>query len=760
VTLLNALLAFGALAFTIPLAIHLLHRSRFRTVDWGAMYLLESVIRINRRRMQLSNLLLLLLRCAIPVLLAFCLARPVLTGFQSLPGDAPESLVLVIDDSRSMSAGQAGEPTRMETAKNDLVSLLKTMSRRDEVILVLASSHDAPPATMGVSDAVDRIRDLRATAGPVDVGRLVEAAAEAVSQASHQQRRVLIVSDFQAHMFGSGAIESLDRLSESLAAQTPKPIVGFWNFAADSEALSNLSVDAIDVDSPAVVAGRSTQYSALIRNAGDDAVNDLRVIWSVNGVPLEPRIASIDARSSTTSRLNHKLDQAGVYEIGVSVEHGDCLIADNRRSIAINAMREINVLLVDGQPSNRPLEGETDFLAIALSPFAFGGDDQPDAVRTNTIRVSRVPAELAKLAPEVVVLANVRLTEETKKTLAKFVIDGGALVVFDGDEVKPEDYNAAWPSDDGTITLPATLGGIIGDPADQDAEILRIGELNPQFTPWNLLAPGDERPLGEVDVRAHRALTLADTPSNEKEATPAAAAASIVLLRMIGGDPLVVSAARGRGQIVQFAIPCDAAWSSLPLRMVYLPMMQQLVLDLAGKGKAERIDVGQPITVPLREFDVMASSGDPGLANQAAEVSFTVELPNGDEVAVRPSEDGSSRLAWADTRRPGTYRFRRSTAPEAEEAEPVIASTLRVVDVPEVESQLRDVPAERLSAAAEKLEAGVYTNLADIRGDDQIRRYGREVWRWLLLALLAFLILEMFVQQRLVRSTIAVGASS
>ncbi len=87
-TFLNAFLALGALAFTVPLAIHLLFRSRFRTIDWGAMHLLGNVIRINRRRIQLMHLLLLLLRCMLPVLLAFCLARPVLTGFRSLPGDA------------------------------------------------------------------------------------------------------------------------------------------------------------------------------------------------------------------------------------------------------------------------------------------------------------------------------------------------------------------------------------------------------------------------------------------------------------------------------------------------------------------------------------------------------------------------------------------------------------------------------------------------------------------------------------------------
>ena len=51
-TLLNGLLAFGAAAFTIPLIIHLLHRSRYQTVDWGAMHLLQSSRNLNSRRLQ------------------------------------------------------------------------------------------------------------------------------------------------------------------------------------------------------------------------------------------------------------------------------------------------------------------------------------------------------------------------------------------------------------------------------------------------------------------------------------------------------------------------------------------------------------------------------------------------------------------------------------------------------------------------------------------------------------------------------------
>jgi len=158
VTLLNGILAFGALAFTVPLVIHLLFRNRFRVLDWGAMHLLEAVVRINRRRLQLMHLLLLLLRCLIPILLAYCLARPVLTGFRVLPGDAPRTVVIVLDDSQSMAARDASGVTRMEMAKQSVEQFLESLSRRDELMLIRSRSPNATgPDFARISLRVSRV---------------------------------------------------------------------------------------------------------------------------------------------------------------------------------------------------------------------------------------------------------------------------------------------------------------------------------------------------------------------------------------------------------------------------------------------------------------------------------------------------------------------------------------------------------------------------------------------------------------------------
>ena len=146
-TFLNQLLLFGAAAFVIPLIIHILNRSRFRTVEWGAMHLLESVIKVNHRRFRIDQLILLLVRCSIPVLLALCLARPVLTGSSALEGDAPVSLLVLLDTSYSMDAGAAGG-TRYTQA----------VDAASEIISTVVCANESSTSAVGSSSSMSQAR--------------------------------------------------------------------------------------------------------------------------------------------------------------------------------------------------------------------------------------------------------------------------------------------------------------------------------------------------------------------------------------------------------------------------------------------------------------------------------------------------------------------------------------------------------------------------------------------------------------------------
>ncbi|MGC6443239.1 MAG: hypothetical protein ACON4H_11310, partial [Rubripirellula sp.] len=247
----------------------------------------------------------------------------------------------------------------------------------------------------------------------------------------------------------------------------------------------------------------------------------------------------------------------------------------------------------------------------------------------------------------------------------------------------------------------------------------------------------------------------------------------ITLWSLGNGDPLAVMARRGAGKVVQFSIPCDTAWSSLPLRLVFLPMMQQLVLDLAGNQQNVNVSIGDGLVVATKSLkpsladlsygdsrsgqgSVRANSANsdsgvdvrPNVIDESEAVEYRLQYPDGSQDMVKPTADLFPRLVLPIALSKGAYVFSADTP--LVDSLPAQTQTLRLVSVPASESLLRDSDPDRLAAAAALLEATLYEDMRALTNDDQQRRFGREIWRWLLAALLVLLVGELFVQQRAV----------
>ena len=84
---LNAAMLLGLAGAALPVIIHLLNRRRDTVIDWGAMQFLD-LGRRARRRIRLTELLLMLARMALLALVALALARPFWAPRRPRPGDA------------------------------------------------------------------------------------------------------------------------------------------------------------------------------------------------------------------------------------------------------------------------------------------------------------------------------------------------------------------------------------------------------------------------------------------------------------------------------------------------------------------------------------------------------------------------------------------------------------------------------------------------------------------------------------------------
>src|SRR5688572_8085253 len=225
---LNGALLAGIAALSIPIIIHLFHKSRFKVVKWGAMHLLEAVLRTNQRRVRIEQWILLAIRCAIPALLALAMARPIWQGSSKLLGDARTSTVVVLDNSYSMEAGRAGA-TNFGIAKDEAQRLVGELRSGSEAHVVLMGQGngllDTP--TSDLSRVTQALAKTSAGYGVARVPGALDHAAGVLETMREPTRQVVMMTDFQRVSFEATENKLLETSIERLKKQSFPPNLVF-----------------------------------------------------------------------------------------------------------------------------------------------------------------------------------------------------------------------------------------------------------------------------------------------------------------------------------------------------------------------------------------------------------------------------------------------------------------------------------------------------------------------------------------------------
>ena len=731
--LLNWLLALGALAFTVPLAIHLLFRNRFQLVDWGAMQFLESVIRINRRRLQLRNLLLLLIRCAIPILLALCLARPLLTGWQQPRGDAPVAMFVILDTSYSLSAGREDGRQRMDAVVEAARRITSELGRSSEITVLTSDG----VVRRGDPQSIQTLLSEVTVGGPaLEIDRLVSQALRLAAESSLATRQIVLLSDNTASDYSQTMLESLPAIGERLRAVSPQPDLAWVDPLSEfPPATSNRRISRAEPALAVAVPGQIVPWLIEARVEGmDPAQVDLQI--QINGELSQRQTVAVRG-GVATAMLPVQLDRVGRHAIEIAVlpsDDGSTLAtrdpfpADDTVFREFRVVDPIGVWLVDGKAGAGPLQSDTDFLALALSPFALSrqqaAEDQPvDLFRTQKRRPGRLADPADSFLPQVVVLADVpRPSAADCRWLAGFVEAGGALVVFAGQSLDGQWYDANLLGSDGEPLLPYHFGAV-----QMPGDALGIDDTRFTYPPLTALSGSEKGTLSNVQVRAWRELVAYEPPKDAQ-----------AVMRLEGGQPLIAVAAAGRGRVLQVATTADPKWTTLPLRPVFVPLMQRLLayLTLGDEARSVR-SAGEPIVI-----------GDVEAAGR-----WTVATPDGQSLplqaeaaeAVDPQASdvslGEPRLVWPSTRLAGGYRF------SADDGQVVWAT----VSIPAADLKPAAVEPEVHQEAARQMGATLYRSVDEYLVEDANRRFGRGIWQYVLIALLAAMIIEPIVQQSRIR---------
>jgi len=721
-TFLNLIFLGGISAASIPLIIHLLHRNRFKVVKWAAMHLLEPLQRTQRRRIRLEQLLLLLVRCLIPTVLALLMARPVLTGMRSLMGAAKTSVVILLDNSYSMDVGTANR-TAFIQGRDAAGRLIRALPRGSEVAVVLMGGQPTPlldEPTFNTDRAERQLAKLQTGFGAAAVPAALEMAAGLLGKMREAHRELVVISDFQKISWADTEGADRARAAELLKKLPVPPTVTFLHISHEDQ--NNVSVQSLDLSRFVLGVGQKFQVRAHLKNHGDTAFPNLRVYFRVDNQERGVTQLALGPQETAQALFTHTFETPGSHVIAVEADAPDALKLDNSLLAAVPVWDRLPVLLVNGKTGRAPLEGETDFLEIALRPYSSANATLADLITTTVIEPERLHQNALK-DQRVVVLANVReLYDAQLQLLEKFVRNGGGLLIFPGDRIKTAFYNTKF-FNDGQGLFPARLLSLEGGLNDQDphTSILAQRYEHPALQVFNNPRQGD---LAAATVRLWYKFA-------EKSAAQPTASDPFVLARLGTGDPFLMEKKFGDGTVMASSVPCSAEWSNLPMRPFYLPLMQQLVTYLATKFDPPRnVDVGRPLVAVLP-----ASLG-----------GKTLEMtdPTGarHKLTVR-SETGRALVTFSETHRPGLYLLEMPAG-----TNPIHF----VVNTSRAESDLRQLTADQIRTAAKPFDAAVVGSWDEYQKLEQRRRYGREIWRPLLWVLLGLVVTELLLQQRIGRT--------
>lgn len=658
----------GAAAAAAPIIIHLLARRRFKRVRWAAIDFLIDARRENRRRIRLEEVVLLALRCLAILLIALLISRPYLAPGQLAPawsGARRTERVFVLDDSYSMGYESQGRTSfdRAKTAVGRLLDSIRREAPDDPVTLLRTLAMDLPVASGMYLDDVQteelraRLEALQPSQRSIDAANVIEETARRLEGTPGiVNAAVYIISDFQRHDWvGREAAMTSDdaggRLLDPLAAWAKEDHglrVVFVNVG--DEAAANTAVTALNLEAGRLVAGTTARLRAQVANQADDPVMNLAVDVTVSGMaqPSTP-IRELAARHSLVVDLEVQFPREGYASLRAELPP-DALPIDNVRYAAVEVANAIRVLVVNGEPSADEYQDEVFFLATALRPEGelFSGNE--------IVIVDEAELEGGSLASfHVVILANVyRVSEPAVESLEAFVRRGGGLLVFLGDQVDAEFYNAVLYRDGGGL-LPAALGERIR--ARAESHLVVKDRLHPVMR--GLSRDGDPLGTGQIAFFEYFGLIPFEAapgpePANAEVvgASPGRGRPARVLARFDdpGGHPAMVTRSFGRGTVIVVATAADKEWHHWPDHPTYLPVMMELVHAAAQR----RDGAGETLVGTVLELPIDAGSFEPDVVIRTP--AYPAEREGG--ILAQPAGDERGlKVRWEHTERAGLYQF-------------------------------------------------------------------------------------------------------
>jgi len=717
------LFLIASLAAAIPVVLHMINRQRAKDLPFSTLRFLRVSAQKTRRRKQVNDVLLMLLRMSALVLVALALSKPALTNLRMLFGGANTAVAIVLDNSASMGVVDNGR-MRFETALAAANQVLEQLKDGDQVALFLTGGKAFPE--LGKLDRthestrqiLGQLRQPSFERG--DVAAKVLDARRTVAKSDLSNKQIFVISDFQQNGW-----DSLKQKTES----KPGDAKGGDGKPADSA--KNASVTDSDIPLVLIDVNRQPKPNVAVVNVAIEAA------VPVAGLPIKATAELVNGAAVQQTRTvelyidgnkeaaspaltipeggNYKHDfiftfkGGGLHKGEVRLVGEDGCKLDDRFFFTMEVDQGMPVAVVKkGRHEITYLE-DSYYVERALG----AGKSGNWAIKLTSLTADQLPGEpLANY--KMIYCVNLPAPDDaTAEKLRTYVEQGGNVMWIAGDNVEPEAYNKM-NSQARSQLLPLPLLDVRSPAQGEDRDSWHIGFLD----------------------KKHRALASLIEPASLYQSVlvykfirqdPGKAGDAWVLARLDDGEPLFTMRKVGRGSVLFFGATGHREWTNFPVRPLFLPLVARLTFDLCGAEQARyQTTSGAPLVL---QFD-----------NQVRPSGVEVVPPSGETVRLDVKDDQGKGAAFrfAETHDIGIYMMRFLQAVNQKQ-------TAFAVNVDGDEADPAKIKPEQLKELFGDEPLVWAENPEDLSGTFEWLRQGKSMWGLLLVLVLVVLVFETLI---------------
>jgi Aerotolerance regulator N-terminal/von Willebrand factor type A domain/CARDB len=698
---LNPAVLFGLLAASIPVLIHLLNLRKLKRIEFSTLAFLKELQKNKIRKIKLKQWLLLALRVLIILFLVMAFARPTIKGIAigGTTSAAKTTAVFILDDTFSMSVVDANG-SYLNQAKSMILELLKELQEGDDAALVLVSdkSNREIKTTGNLSAFEKEVNSVQMSYASGLLHNAIVKAAKILGESKNFNKEIYILSDFQSgRLYDTGTLSDLSELLNEN--------VRLYTINYSGKEVFNLGIDRLKIDNQIFEKDKPVNFSVTVTNYSNRPVDNTVVSLYLNGKRSAQASSTIGAGESRVISMQVVPEQFGYIDVTAEIEDDD-ILQDNKRFTNFYIPDKIPVIIFTDDPA------DAKFINLALT----AGDNQSSIKITNK-NISQLSSIDLNQYDAILIIGSRNITGIDR--LNSYIKSGGCLILMPGSASSLQEFQSLTSR----LSLPVATG--------------TFGKINSVDNPESFDKIEFNHPIFK-DIFANRNKEKVESPDIYHSFKIATEGKGINIITLMDGSSFLSEYKIGSGKVLLMNTAPVLSWSNLPLKGIFVPLMNKAVYYLGAKDNGNQ------------EY----LAGDEIEINLANNLSPQIKIDRPDKTDDFLNLDKNLQnnyISYDKTKIVGNYK---------------VFSGSRIID----EIAVNTDPRESVTKYLSETDFNDYLKKIDFKGKHIVvaknenpakvilqSRFGSELWKYFILIALLLAIVEMTIARNTRKEMVSVN---